>query len=66
MDKEQEKQFKNDCAALLELVREVSVRNGKAIGIQINSLGRGIVRDESNLICEIGYTEPTNKAVICK
>jgi hypothetical protein len=66
MSEEHEKQFAEECAALLELAQEIAVKHNLKVGCTVFEDGKGWVNSGENEICKIGFRKPANKPVICK
>lgn len=56
-------EFEQECAALLELAREIAVKYNRYIDIVAFGDGKGFANGHGGLDLNIGYREPFDKAV---
>lgn len=54
--------FRQECAALLELARELAIKHKEQVYIVVFPTGKGWANSPQEI--EIGYSEPKNKALI--
>jgi hypothetical protein len=56
--------FKNECATLLQLAEEISVKYKKRINIVVFPEGKGWANSTSEDICTVGYIDPKEQVLI--